>query len=229
LRRSINYSEARAARGAHAQQRTQHAELMPAHPTPGAVWAGGGGVAVQSCCWSVPLELGGRHVSERSALLHACSRACLFVSCMPQLLAAPPPAPCLPLFCSHRRTAPLKAHARVLPPDLPPPWRPSHAWPAVPHLCPRLHTSHPSASHRIPSRRITSQRSASCPAPPPPSSCARGPRNNKGIISDWRIVLALPLFWLIDLLLSIRPVARALFDSVRDRATLSKVLQSVYR
>jgi hypothetical protein len=49
------------------------------------------------------------------------------------------------------------------------------------------------------------------------------------VISDWRIVLALPLFWLIDLLLSIRPIARALFDNVRDRATLAKVLQGVYR
>lgn len=56
-----------------------------------------------------------------------------------------------------------------------------------------------------------------------------GAMNNKGVISDWRIALALPLFWLIDLLLSIRPVARALFDNVRDRETLAKVLQGVYR
>jgi hypothetical protein len=48
-------------------------------------------------------------------------------------------------------------------------------------------------------------------------------------VSDWRIVAALPLLWLIDLLLSIRPVARALFDSVRDKQTLAKVLKGVYR
>jgi len=48
------------------------------------------------------------------------------------------------------------------------------------------------------------------------------------VISDWRIILALPLFWLIDLLLSIRPVAQALFSNVRDRETLGKVLQGVY-
>ena len=53
-------------------------------------------------------------------------------------------------------------------------------------------------------------------------------RNNKGVVSDWRIVLALPLFWLIDLLLSIRPVAQRLFDNVRDRPTLQKVLEGVY-
>ncbi|KAI8464614.1 MAG: Alpha/Beta hydrolase protein [Monoraphidium minutum] len=52
--------------------------------------------------------------------------------------------------------------------------------------------------------------------------------NNKGVISDWRIVLALPLFWLIDLILSIRPLARSLFDNVRGRDTLAKVLQGVY-
>ncbi|KIZ02714.1 hypothetical protein MNEG_5245 [Monoraphidium neglectum] len=52
--------------------------------------------------------------------------------------------------------------------------------------------------------------------------------NNKGVVSDWRIVLALPIFWLIDLLLSIRPVAQALFGNVRDREVLAKVLQSIY-
>ncbi|GBF95960.1 hypothetical protein Rsub_08083 [Raphidocelis subcapitata] len=56
-----------------------------------------------------------------------------------------------------------------------------------------------------------------------------GAMNNKGVVADWRIIAALPLLWLIDLLLSIRPIARALFDNVRDRATLAKVLRGVYR
>lgn len=39
-----------------------------------------------------------------------------------------------------------------------------------------------------------------------------GAMNNKGVVADIRIVLVYPIFLLIDLLLSIRPVARFLFD-----------------
>jgi hypothetical protein len=39
-------------------------------------------------------------------------------------------------------------------------------------------------------------------------------RNNKGVINDWRIVLALPLLLLIDFLLKTPPIARALFDAL---------------
>lgn len=39
-----------------------------------------------------------------------------------------------------------------------------------------------------------------------------GAMNNKGVVGDWRIVLVYPIFLLIDLLLSIRPVAAYLFD-----------------
>jgi len=55
-----------------------------------------------------------------------------------------------------------------------------------------------------------------------------GALNNKGVVSDWRIVLALPIFLLVDLLLSIRPIARALFDRVRDPESLSNVLKAAY-
>jgi pimeloyl-ACP methyl ester carboxylesterase len=55
-----------------------------------------------------------------------------------------------------------------------------------------------------------------------------GALNNKGVVSDWRIVLAYPIFLLVDLLLSIRPVARALFDNVRDPTTLAGVLKGAY-
>lgn len=65
--------------------------------------------------------------------------------------------------------------------------------------------------------------------PSSPLCTPRPPRNNKGVVSDWRIALALPLFWIIDLLLSIRPIAQALFNNVRDREVLTKVLRGVYR
>lgn len=39
-------------------------------------------------------------------------------------------------------------------------------------------------------------------------------RNNKGVVSDWRIILAWPLLMLVDLLLRTPPIARALFDSL---------------
>jgi pimeloyl-ACP methyl ester carboxylesterase len=55
-----------------------------------------------------------------------------------------------------------------------------------------------------------------------------GALNNKGVVSDWRIVLAYPIFLLVDLLLSVRPVARALFDNVRDPETLANVLKAAY-
>jgi hypothetical protein len=44
--------------------------------------------------------------------------------------------------------------------------------------------------------------------------CSAACRNNKGVINDWRIVLALPLLLLIDFLLKTPPIARALFDAV---------------
>jgi hypothetical protein len=55
-----------------------------------------------------------------------------------------------------------------------------------------------------------------------------GAMNNKGVVSDWRIMLVYPLFLLIDLLLSIKPVAAYLFNSFRTKETIAKVLQSVY-
>ena len=55
-----------------------------------------------------------------------------------------------------------------------------------------------------------------------------GAMNNKGVVSDWRIMLVYPLFLLIDLLLSIKPVAAYLFNSFRKKETIAKVLRSVY-
>jgi len=57
-----------------------------------------------------------------------------------------------------------------------------------------------------------------------------GGMNNKASAAadDWRIKAARPLFALIDFLLSIPFVARALFDRFRDRDTLAGVLKSVY-
>jgi len=55
-----------------------------------------------------------------------------------------------------------------------------------------------------------------------------GGMNNKAASDDWRIALATPIFALIDFLLSIPPVARALFDSFRKPDTLQGVLESVY-
>lgn len=55
-----------------------------------------------------------------------------------------------------------------------------------------------------------------------------GGMNNKAASDDWRIKLAAPLFALIDFVLSIPPVARALFDRVRQPETLAGVLASVY-
>jgi hypothetical protein len=53
--------------------------------------------------------------------------------------------------------------------------------------------------------------------------------NNKGVLNDWRIIIAYPLFLLIDLLLSIRPLASYLFNSFRQKESVANVLGSVYR
>ncbi|WIA13226.1 hypothetical protein OEZ85_006818 [Tetradesmus obliquus] len=55
-----------------------------------------------------------------------------------------------------------------------------------------------------------------------------GAMNNKGVINDWRIVLALPLLLLIDFLLKTPPIARALFDALAQPETIRKVLGGVY-
>ena len=58
-----------------------------------------------------------------------------------------------------------------------------------------------------------------------------GGMNNKAASSgdsDWRLVVARPLFALIDFLLSVRPIAVRLFDSFRSPESLKNVLSSVY-
>jgi pimeloyl-ACP methyl ester carboxylesterase len=59
-------------------------------------------------------------------------------------------------------------------------------------------------------------------------NCAGG-MNNKAISDDWRIKLALPLFYLIDWLFSQPTIARSLFDRFRTPDNLRSVLLSVYR
>jgi hypothetical protein len=54
-------------------------------------------------------------------------------------------------------------------------------------------------------------------------NCAGG-MNNKAISDDWRIKLAMPLFLLIDFLLSQPPVARYLFDRFRNPENVRQVL-----
>ena len=58
-------------------------------------------------------------------------------------------------------------------------------------------------------------------------NCAGG-LNNKGAADDLRVAVFLPLFWLIDWLLSIPSVARALFDRFRSRENVAQVLAGVY-
>ncbi|CAI5475968.1 unnamed protein product [Closterium sp. Yama58-4] len=58
-------------------------------------------------------------------------------------------------------------------------------------------------------------------------NCAGG-LNNKAIEDDWRIRLALPFFLLIDCLLSIPPLASAIFNRVRTRDNVASVLRAVY-
>ena len=74
-------------------------------------------------------------------------------------------------------------------------------------LPPPTATSHPSLlrAHDLPP-----------PPPPPPPQ-----------LGDWRIILAYPLFLLIDLLLKTRPIASRLFTSFAQPANVQQVLQQV--
>ncbi|GJP57017.1 hypothetical protein CLOM_g16057 [Closterium sp. NIES-68] len=58
-------------------------------------------------------------------------------------------------------------------------------------------------------------------------NCAGG-LNNKAIQDDWRIRLALPVFLLIDCLLSFPPLATAIFNRVKTRDNVASVLRAVY-
>lgn len=58
-------------------------------------------------------------------------------------------------------------------------------------------------------------------------NCAGG-MNNKAIADDWRIKVAMPLFLLIDWLLLQPNIARYLFDTVRQKENLKKILEPVY-
>lgn len=58
-------------------------------------------------------------------------------------------------------------------------------------------------------------------------NCAGG-MNNKAISDDWRIKLALPIFWTIDWLLLQPRIAKTLFNRFRSNANVQTVLQSVY-
>jgi len=58
-------------------------------------------------------------------------------------------------------------------------------------------------------------------------NCAGG-MNNKAIVDDWRIKFITPLLWLIDFLLKQRKIASALFERLKTRENLMKVLSAVY-
>ena len=47
----------------------------------------------------------------------------------------------------------------------------------------------------------------------------------QGLTDDWRVRLAMPIFQLIDFLLSRQRIARFLFDNFRTKDNLKKVLQ----
>lgn len=55
-----------------------------------------------------------------------------------------------------------------------------------------------------------------------------GAMNNKGVSEDWRVILALPLFSLIDALLKIPAVSQSLFNGFRSRDNIRQVLSQVY-
>ena len=58
-------------------------------------------------------------------------------------------------------------------------------------------------------------------------NCA-GAMNNKGLKDDWRIRLALPIFLLIDLLLSVRPIATYLFTKLATDDFIRSALTGIY-
>ena len=58
-------------------------------------------------------------------------------------------------------------------------------------------------------------------------NCA-GAMNNKGLKDDWRIRAALPIFYLIDFLLSIRPIAQYLFNRLATEETIRSALSNIY-
>ena len=68
----------------------------------------------------------------------------------------------------------------------------------------------------------------------PPGTCAgvllhncAGGMNNSARTDDWRAALALPLFALVNAVLK-SPLAQPLFDSVRERDSIQKLLRGVY-
>jgi hypothetical protein len=52
--------------------------------------------------------------------------------------------------------------------------------------------------------------------------------NNKARGDDWRVALALPLFWLVDLILKTRFIARPLFDAFRTPENVRNALENLY-
>jgi pimeloyl-ACP methyl ester carboxylesterase len=58
-------------------------------------------------------------------------------------------------------------------------------------------------------------------------NCAGG-LNNKAIQEDWRVKLAMPLFLLIDALLKNETIGTYLFNKVRDKENLRKILVQTY-
>eukprot|EP00878_Enallax_costatus_P022864 GHUV01024297.1.p1 GENE.GHUV01024297.1~~GHUV01024297.1.p1 ORF type:complete len:270 (+),score=66.19 GHUV01024297.1:572-1381(+) len=55
-----------------------------------------------------------------------------------------------------------------------------------------------------------------------------GAMNNKGVVSDWRIIMAWPLLMLIDVLLRTRSIAQSLFKNLAQPDTIRKVQGSLF-
>eukprot|EP00252_Welwitschia_mirabilis_P007909 TRINITY_DN19608_c0_g1_i6.p1 TRINITY_DN19608_c0_g1~~TRINITY_DN19608_c0_g1_i6.p1 ORF type:complete len:282 (-),score=35.00 TRINITY_DN19608_c0_g1_i6:69-914(-) len=58
-------------------------------------------------------------------------------------------------------------------------------------------------------------------------NCAGG-MNNKALVGDWRTRVLSPLLWLIDFLLKQKVIASFIFQWVKARENLKKILESVY-
>lgn len=58
-------------------------------------------------------------------------------------------------------------------------------------------------------------------------NCA-GAMNNKSLMDDWRLKLAYPLVWLIDVLLKTPPIANFLFEKYASKDNVRNILGAVY-
>jgi hypothetical protein len=58
--------------------------------------------------------------------------------------------------------------------------------------------------------------------------CFTGGLNNKARLDDWRVIVALPIIWLIDFMLKTRFIAQPLFDNFRTPENVRGVFKNLY-